>query len=326
MEERRKMNLQLFAGEGGGAGGAGAQAGPGEGAQSANEPQPQQRRRSRGGEDLSGVVYGIQTQENVTETPEEQPQPDDGASEQTARMSFKDLIHSDEYKAEADEYIQNLVKDRLKGAKAQEATLAKMAPTIERIAQRYGVDATDLSAVDFEALNAQIDGDEVYLQEKAALNGVTVDVQRQLDEADRIKMSFERQQRENETRKAFDSIRQQAEAFKAIVPGFDLRAEMENPAFMQMIRPPQMGGSGLSVEAAYAALHYKDMMAAGMQAAAQQARQTAASTIRAGMQRPTENGATSNRAIETRSDPRTLSRNDRAEIRRRAANGEKISF
>lgn len=328
MEEIRRMNLQLFAGEGsgGGEGGAGAAAGPGEGVQQ-TDPQSQQRRRSRGGE-FDNVVFGIQTQE-APQTGSQQPnQPDDGAQTepQTQRMSFKDLIRSDDYKAEADEYIQALVKDRIKGAKAQEALLNKMTPTLERIAQRYNVDASDLSAVDFDKLNAQIDGDELYLAEKAALNGVTVEVQKQLDEADRIKMSFQRQQQQDETRRMFDGILQQAEKFKEIVPGFDLVTEMQDPAFLQMIRPPQMGGSGLSVETAYAALHYKDMMGAGMQSAAQQARLSAANNIRAGQARPQENGSATNSTVEVISDPRKLSKAHREEIRRRAEAGEKISF
>lgn len=328
MEDNRRMNLQLFAGEGsgGGNGAGGAAAGPGEGVQSAPNVQPEQRRRSRGVDEFANVVFGIQTQDEPQTQEQQPPQPDDGAQTEQPRTSFKDLIRSDEYKSEADEYIQSIVKDRLKSAKAQEALLGKAQSTLERIAQRYNMEASDLSTLDFDKLNAQIDGDEIYLQEKAALNGVSVDVQRQLDEADRIKMSFERQQRENETRAAFDVIRRQAEEFKAIVPGFDLQTEMANPAFLQMIRPPQMGGSGLTVEAAYAALHYKDMMGAGMQAAAQQAKQTLASTIRAGANRPPENGMTSTRPVEARTDPTKLTRREREEIRRRAANGDKIAF
>lgn len=328
MDKIRRMNLQLFAGEGAG-GGEGAQgaAGPGEGTMQTEEQLPQQRRRSRASE-FDNVVFGIQTQDEPETGEQTAAQPDDGANteQQTQKMSFKDLIRSDEYKAEADEYIQNIVKDRLKGAKAQEALIGRMTPTLERIAQRYNVDASDLNAVDFDKLNAQIDGDEVYLTEKAALNGVTVDVQRQLDEADRIKMSFARQQQELDNRKAFDAILQQAESMRAIVPGFDLQAEMANPVFVQMIRPPQMGGSGLSVEAAYAALHYKDMMGAGMQAAAQQARLSAANNIRAGQQRPAENGSVSSRTVERITDPSKLTKAQRAEIRRRAEAGESISF
>lgn len=326
----RGTYLQFDPGEGaGGAGGAGtgAAGGPGEG-QTGGAEAPQQRRRSKG-EDLSGVVYGIQTQEQPDGAALEgqQPGPDDGAAEtQQQRTSFRDLIHSDEYKAEADEYIGNIVRDRLKGAKAQEALLGKAQATMERIAQRYNMDASDLGSLDFDKLNAAIDGDEIYLNERAALNGVTVDVQRQLDEGKRLKMTFERQQRENESRRAFDAIIQQAEQFKTVVPGFDLSRELQNPAFLQMVRPPQMGGSGVSVEQAYFALHHKEMMGAGMQAAAQQAKQAAVSTIQAGKARPVENGATTTRTVDVRADPRKLKKADYEEIFRQAAAGKKISF
>lgn len=326
----RGTYLQFDPGEGaGGAGGAGtgAAGGPGEGQPGATEAR-QQRRRSKG-EDLSGVVYGIQTQEQPDNAALEgqQPGPDDGAAEtQQQRTSFRDLIHSDEYKAEADEYIGNIVRDRLKGAKAQEALLGKAQATMERIAQRYNMDASDLAALDFDKLNAAIDGDEIYLNERAALNGVTVDVQRQLDEGKRLKMTVERQEREKESRRAFDAIIQQAEQFKIVVPGFDLSRELQNPAFLQMVRPPQMGGSGVSVEQAYFALHHKEMMGAGMQAAAQQAKQAAVSTIQAGKARPVENGATTTRTVDVRADPRKLKKADYDEIFRQAAAGKKISF
>lgn len=328
MEHIRAMNLQLFAGEGagGGEGAPGAAAGPGEGVNAAAEAEPQQRRRSKAGQ-FENVVFGIQTQEQP-ETGDQQPTlPDDGANtEQQPRTSFRDLIRSDEYKAEADEYIQTIVKDRLRGAKEQEALLGKAQATIERIAQRYKMDASDLKSLDFDALNGQIDGDEIYLSERAALNGVTVEVQKQLDEADRIKMTYQRQQQEAETRRAFEAIREQAEAFKQIVPGFDLAEEMRNPVFVQMIRSPQMGGSGLSVEAAYAALHYRDMMGAGMHAAAQQARQSAAATIRAGQQRPAENGSASSTAVQMITDPRKLTKEMRKEIHRLALAGKPPAF
>lgn len=324
----RGTYLQFDPGEGaGGAGGAGtgAAGGPGEGQPGATEA-PQQRRRSKG-EDLSGVVYGVQTQEQPDSAALEgqQPGPDDGAAEtQQQRTSFRDLIHSDEYKAEADEYIGNIVRDRLKGAKAQEALLGKAQATMERIAQRYNMDASDLGSLDFDKLNAAIDGDETYLNERAALNGVTVEVQKQLDETARLRQSVARYQREQEMQQAVQAIRQDAEAFKQIVPGFDLNAEMQqNPVFARMIRPPQMGGSGLSVEQAYFATHHREMMGAGMQAAAQQAKLNAASTIRAGQMRPQENGTTTSRTVETRSDPRKLSRSDREEIRRRVKNGDR---
>lgn len=336
MNEIRKMNLQLFAGgAGGGAGGAGGgdggaagAAGPGEGMSSAPAAQPQQRRRSRG-DDLSGVQYGVQTQEPMQTSGEGMSQPDDGATGQ--RMSFKDLIKSDSYKAEADEYIQGVVQSRLKSAKTNEALLGKAQMTLDRIAQRYGLDASDLNSLDFDGLNAAIDGDTMYLEQKAAENGVTVEVQKQLDDAARIRAMYQRQQaqsqQEMETRQAFANLAQQAEQMRANgFPNFDLRAEMENPAFRQMVMPPHLRGSGLSVEQAYAALHYKDMMGAGMQAAAQQARQNVSNAIMAGQQRPAENGTTTTRAVEVRSDPTKFTRQDRAEIRRRVAAGEKISF
>lgn len=328
----RKMNLQLFAGEGSGGAGAGAGTGSGEGAAAASgSPGPQERRS--GANPLADVVYGIQTQEHV-QPGEGAAQPDDAAQaaqqEQPPRQSFRDLIRSDEYKAEADEYIQGVIQSRLKGAKANETLLGKAQEVLQRVAMRYDMDASDLSALDFKQLSDRIDGDTLYYEQRAAENGITVEMQKQLDEARMIKSMQARRsaaaQQETEVRSAFDDIARQANEMRAKGIEIDINAEMQNPQFRQMVMPPQLRGAGLSVEQAHAALHYREMMGAGMQAAARQARENLTNSIRAGQQRPPENGATSTRAVDVRADPAKLSKADRAEIRRRAERGEKISF
>lgn len=63
-----------------------------------------------------------------------------------------------------------------------------------------------------------------------------------------------------------------------------------------------------------------------MQYAAQKSAQRIAASVQANGRRPAENGANGAAAATNKSDPRNLTKEDRAEIRRRVRNGEKIVF
>lgn len=329
-EKKRGMILQLFAGEGGSAGGdGGAAASPDAGGLEAVGDK-EQRRRS-GQVDLSGVQYGVPSDAYAQQPVSQSQAPDDGAAQhEPARKSFRDIIKSDEYKDEADQYIQSVVKRRLGDGKAQQQLLDKSQQFIERVAYRYGIDGSDLSKLDFDALQSELDKDTAYLEDKALQNGVTVEVQQQLDRMQMQNRIYERQraatQQEQDRREAFVQLAQQAEEFKQVIPGFDLAAEMEDPHFRQMVLPPNMRGSGLTIEQAYAATHYREMMGAGMQAASRQARESLSQSIRSGMSRPPENGSTSSRAADVRTDPSKFTTMDFKEIDRRVERGEKIRF
>jgi hypothetical protein len=99
--------------------------------------------------------------------------------------------------------------------------------------------------------------------------------------------------------------------------------ELKNPAFARLTAP----GVGIDVQTAYETVHLADIKAQGMQYAAQQTAQRMANAVRSNSMRPVENGLNGAQSASTvKSDPRNLTRADRAEIRRRVANGEKIVF
>ena len=82
----------------------------------------------------------------------------------------------------------------------------------------------------------------------------------------------------------------------------------------------------MDVGSAYLVLHKDDVIPAAMQHVAQTVEQKLASNIAANGARPTENGMKSQGASVVKSDVTQLSKLDRAEINRRVARGEKISF
>ena len=113
---------------------------------------------------------------------------------------------------------------------------------------------------------------------------------------------------------------EQAESAKQVYPSFDLRAEMQNPKFVDLLR------SNIDVRTAYEVIHKDDIIAGAMQFTAKKVEQNITNKIIANGARPSENGNSSQGASVTKSDVSALTKADRAEIARRVARGEKISF
>jgi len=130
----------------------------------------------------------------------------------------------------------------------------------------------------------------------------------------------------------YAEILMQALALKELIPGFDLDEELTDPRFGIMIMQPPMG-AGLSLEDAYHALHRRELEDSlhrqQLQLAGYAARSTArklAAAIMSGGMRPNENGMNAAAAAYAEIDPRRLSPEERADIRRRVNSGEKIRW
>jgi hypothetical protein len=113
---------------------------------------------------------------------------------------------------------------------------------------------------------------------------------------------------------------EQAESTKAIYPSFDLRAEMQNPRFADLLR------SNVDVRTAYEVIHKDEIIPAAMHFTAKQVEQKLTNKIIANGARPAENGNSSQSASVVKSDVSQLSKADRQEIIRRVQRGEKIRF
>ena len=80
------------------------------------------------------------------------------------------------------------------------------------------------------------------------------------------------------------------------------------------------------VRTAYEVIHKDEIIPAAMHMTAKTVEQKLTNKIIAGGARPSENGNSSQGASVTKSDVSQLTKADRAEIARRVARGEKISF
>ena len=303
------LDLQLFAeGASGGVGGTGA-----EGATGATATAAVSQNKGVKSNPLADVQYGIQPTEATTPAAEvvETPTEDRNAK-------FEALIKG-EYKDLYDARVSDTVQKRLKGSKETVEKYEALAPTLEALGKKYGVDPTDI-----KALNKAIEEDDSYYEEEALEKGITVEQLKEIRKMEKenaeLKKQMEEQNRKENANKIYSQWMEQADSTKQIYPSFDLRAEMQNPKFVDLLK------SNIDVRTAYEVIHKDDIIAGAMQFTAKKVEQNITNKIIANGARPSENGNSSQGASVTKSDVSTLTKADRAEIARRVARGEKISF
>ena len=298
------LNLQLFA-EGAGAGEGGTAEGQGV-TGAAALPQTKGEKNNP----LASVKYGIQEEAPAAEV-QKTATPDRNAT-------FEALIKG-EYKDLYDAKMQDTIQKRLKGTKETVDKYNALQPVLEILGKKHGVDAADI-----EALTKAIEEDDSYFEDEALEKGMTVQQLKEFKKMERenaeLKAMKDEQKRQEEGKKLYSAWMQQADEAKKVYPSFDLRAEMNNPKFLDLLK------SNIDVRTAYEVLHKDEIIPAAMQFTAQTVESKIAKSIASNGARPSENGMSSQSAAVVKSDVSQLSKADRAEIIRRVQRGEKIRF
>ena len=320
--------LQLFADGASGGEGSGEGAEAGETAAAAG----QQRLKELGVPENKirknrAYKFGTPSAEAVRKAePQEKPQQEVAApaehkdsqqeAQSTHRMSWDEIVKDPEYNQE----LQKLIKARLRESGAYKDAMEALDPALELLARQYGI---DLGKKDYKALAQKITDDDHYYETKAMETGDSVETVKKLEQQEAELNRFRRQEamnlEEQKINRHFASLEQQGEALKARFPGFDLRAELQNPVFARMTAPD----SGLSVEDAYYAVHRAEIQSAQAKVIADQTAKQMANSIRSNAARPDESG--SHQGSSTVSfDYSKASRQQREELKRRIRSGERI--
>lgn len=321
--EYRTIDLQLFAdGGAGAAGGDGsAAAGVGDAAGVSAPDAGVQRAKRRRENPLAAVKYGKQPEASA-------PSPDATGAGEAAntgdkgkKPTFQELIEG-EYKAEFGEYVQNVIRQRFKTNAENEEKLGKMTPIMEMLGQKYDIDPTDIDKI------AKVVGDDDSLYEDEAMErGMSIDSLKAIKQMERENAQLKQREQQSladqRLRAHFNALAQQADEAKKLYPNLDLGVEMQNPTFARLTSP----NVGVDVRTAYEVVHRDEMRGAEMQFAAQKSAERMANAIRSGSMRPVENGLQGQQSAGVvKADPKSLTKADREEIKRRVRLGEKIVF
>lgn len=321
-----KVNLQLFndgAATGGEGDGATAQ-----GTESALPKVDKNGSNRRKSGALSNVVYGIQEDAPGTESTLPAAEGAEGNSKsgvittsdtKEAKMAkFKEMVEG-EYKDEFSEMFQQSFNRRFRDVKGMENSLSAQKPILDMLMQRYKIADGDMSKLQYA-----IEEDTQYWEEAAEEAGLTVEQYKAMQKLERENEELRKMRRQQEGQQKaqaqLDIWYREAEAVKSIYPSFDFKTEATNRDFLGLLR------SGLPVQKAYELMHMDEIKEATAKSAAQAAGAQVEARIKSKQSRPSENGTSSQSAAIVKNDVSSLTREDRAEIARRAQRGEKIRF
>lgn len=309
-----RMNLQLF-GEGGDGGAAGA-AGTGSGSlEGVAESGAVATRYGSKDDSLDSVIYGKQP-----EVPENNQTDVKTTTPEQRKAEFEKLIKG-EYKEEFQKRTQGIINDRFKETKGLQEQLKSHNELITMLSDRYGVDANDVSA-----LTKAIEDDERFLRDEAIEKGLTVKQLKEIKALERENAAFKQAQEEAENKAKADQTlakwMEEGDVLKAKygLEGFDLNTEAQNPDFVRLLQ------NGVSVESAYMAMHFDDMLGGAMAHTANAVRTGMANSIGQRASRVTENGVSAKNNATFKTDVNQLTKADRDKIDKLVARGAVISF
>lgn len=235
------------------------------------------------------------------------------------RLSFDELMQDAEYKKEHQARIDKAINKRFAQTRAEHEQLEKLSPILNMLSEKYHVDASDTDAL---AKAVEADGD--LLSEAAMARGMDTETYRTVSRLEQenaaMRQRQETMERERQAQAQYQSWMQQAEEAKQYFPDLDLRQEIQDPQFVDLLK------AGVDVKAAYAAAHYDQIIPAVMQRTAQEVAEKKDRALTARANRPRENGAAATPSGHVARDPKTLKISDYEEIMRRAQRGETITL
>ena len=299
MFEIFKTNLHLFDGDGGASGAPAA----GEGAQAATPAHSQQENNGE------------------TAQPATEQTPDRNAEYHEMLAKYKDLD---------DQRVQDIVKKRLKSAKANETRMTNHISAIQEavapLFARYGINDGD-----YDALRNAIDSDTEYWEQAADREGLTVQQYQERQNLIMRQRQFERQaaeyQAHMQAQRQVQAWKEEAEQLKAEYPDFDLETEMADENFRSLVSVGKNGLPKMSLKTAYQAVHAQELISRASQQAAQREAERVASTVRANGSRPKESGGAGEGAGNPgKVDVSKLTSKQIWEYAERARRGEHITF
>lgn len=295
----RCFNIQLFADGGGASAGASAGTGTSEGSTGTARETTNTSFPADGKDSAPKIVYGKQSESNTN--PEEKP-----------KMTFAELVKSDEWKDDAQKYMDKAFSKRFKEQESLKAENARMRDILNIANVRYGLDSESESFLD--DLSNSIQNDTKLYEDEALEAGLPVEEYVKVKKAERILENNKREQADRKRQIFIDNhcrnLVSQSDAMKEQFPSFDLETEMSNPQFRKLVDPQELGGIGLSVDNAYRVIHYKDILNATVNNAVNQTAINTANAVKANKERPRENGMNHRASVIVKDDPSQFTLDD----------------
>lgn len=301
MEMKRfKLNIQFF-GEGAGTGASAGTGAEGSGAEAGSIDLASQGSANNG--------------DNVDVT---EPQGETAKTPQQRQEDFEALIRG-EYREEFQKRTQRIIDKRFKQQGELENTLKSHDELLTVLAQKYGVDSRDAKAI-MDAINK----DDSFYEQEALDKGLSVKQLKEIKQLERDNASLRKAQEEAESKRHTDQIYSEwlneSEELKNKygLDSFNLESEIQNPEFIKLL------AGGISLESAYKAIHFDDMVGGAMAHTAATVKEKMANNIASRSGRPAENGVFSQSTSNFKTDVNKMTKADRAKIMREVQKGANV--
>lgn len=204
------------------------------------------------------------------------------------RAEFENLIRG-EYKQAFDERVQKIIDRRFRDMRVLKEQAARIRPVLDALYEKYGV----------------LEPEELVGILKA------VDARAETNDEDRRRHAVMKMMK----------WRADADEILRMYPGFDLANEMKNAAFVNLLK------AGVDMKTAYRAVHQDEILDSAIRYAAKRAHDQTMKEIRMHASRPEENGAGGRGGAKMAPlSVGSMTRQEREEIERRCARGEKVYF
>ncbi|MBQ7901611.1 MAG: hypothetical protein IJ365_06585 [Clostridia bacterium] len=230
------------------------------------------------------------------------------------KQKFEQLIKG-EYKDLYSQKIKDIVSKRFKGIDELKDKLAAAQDILAILSEKYGIDEGDL-----DALRSKVMTDDSLISEQAQRKGIDAESYRYIRNLERQNEYLKKQMSRSKEQAQIARWYNETEAIAKEYPDFDINEEIENAKFIELIK------NGVDMKTAYEVVHHADIINRIKQSTAAQAQKTAAEQMQSRDSRPVENGLSAQSPALIKTDISKLTPEQRADIARRVAMGEKITF
>lgn len=243
-----------------------------------------------------------------------------GVAEETKTREEEFAEHKEKFKDLYQKDFDSKFGKRFKEHKQTEEKLRNVESDLAPLYKMFKVDNSS------DLLNAIISNPSTYSNEAyetgvdaellAARNMLEVERGKRKEEDDRKKAAEAEKARVEAISSQLKKWNEEGDKVKELHPEFDLRTEMSNPAFGQMLK------DGVPMLSIYRALHHDDIA----KAIEDKAKKATTELIRNGQARPSEVGTASSKAANPLRDVNSLTDEEMEEIAERVRRGERITF
>lgn len=222
--------------------------------------------------------------------------PEPKAEDVKPKMSYEELIKSDDYKEQHKAYMEKTMGERFKRFNGLEENYAKAQNALCVIAERYGIDTASETFLD--DLQKKIETDDSIYEKYAQEHDMPMDAARQIVNLQSQIKNVERMNEERAKKEAMQRqvqlLHRNAEQTKEKFPNFDLEKEMQDEKFRHLCAM-----NNGDTTAAYMVCHWDSILTEQVQQAVKQTQEQTAQTVMANKNRPVESGLSSTPSVVT---------------------------